>query len=162
LNLERREGQGTISEGDKDNVLRNVKDALLKWKGPDGRNVVQSVGLGNEVLEGPLVEYGPDLLVGYSPGYRASADTGLGKWGPEQIELNSDHWEADHCIDPSSVQGVLFAKRGLEDYPTPTYHDIPALTVGKAIKGAPPPPPEYDEDEDQDVIEERLKGLGYL
>lgn len=163
LNLQGREGQGTVSAGDQETVSRKLTDALLKWQGPDGRKVVQNVYTREQVFSGPLAEYGPDLIVGYTPGYRASSDTGLGKWNENTLEPNNDHWEADHCIDPASVKGVLFSNRGLENWPDPGYTNIPEMAVGSRIKGkTPPPPPTYDEDEDQDVVEERLKGLGYL
>ena len=163
LNLQGREGQGIVQQGERDALMRKIKDGLLKWKGPDGRNVIQNVYFNSDVFDGPLAEYGPDMLVGYTPGYRASSDTGLGKWNPGVLEDNDDHWEADHCIDPASVKGVLFSNRGLANWPDPAYTNIPEMAVGSKIKGkTPPPPPTYDEDEDQDVVEERLKGLGYL
>ncbi len=53
----------------------------------------------------------PDLIVGYSPGYRASWQTALGEAPPGVIENNDDAWIADHCIDPAGVPAVLFSTR---------------------------------------------------
>lgn len=117
--------------------------------------------LNEEAFEGPLAQYGPDLVLGYAPKYRASSETGLGGWGDETIEPNSDHWEADHCIDLAAVPGVLFSNRGLDNFPNPSFADIPEMTIGKELSARIASGP-VGTDEDQDVLEERLKGLGYL
>ncbi|MFQ5615844.1 MAG: alkaline phosphatase family protein [Anaerolineales bacterium] len=168
LNLAGREGQGTVTSGEKENVLNQLRESLLKWQGPDGRAVVQGALTQKDAFDGPLAEYGPDLVVGFAPGYRASAQTGLGGWESTPIEPNRDHWGADHCMDPASVKGVLFSNRGLKDFPEPSYRDFPVLAIGKMpsdsthphSKGPVSPP--TSSDEDQDAVEERLKGLGYL
>jgi hypothetical protein len=103
-------------------------------------------------------------VIGYAPGYRASAETGLGQWRDGAIERNSDHWGADHCIDPQTVPGVLFASRGLSNFPRPSYRDIPALTIHESLDagGSVPPPSASSGKEDREIVEERLKSLGYL
>ncbi len=96
----------------------------------------------DEAFEGPLAAYGPDLVVGFAPGYRASAETGLGEWRAESVVANHDAWGADHCVAAAAVPGVLFHSEGLSRTPHPSYHDIPVLTVGANL--APPthlPPP---------------------
>lgn len=163
LNLAMREGQGIVLPDDQEAVAGKIKDALLNWKGPNGSSVVESVQTNQEAFEGPYSHLGPDLVIGYGPGYRASADTGLGNWGDSAIEPNSDHWNADHCINPAAVQGVLFYSKSLKDYTNPSYKDIPPLAIGKQLKGRAKPPKEDKlSDEDRETVEERLKGLGYL
>lgn len=163
VNLSGREGKGSISPDEKDALLDRIKSSLLDWKGPDGNNVVTSVLTNTEAFEGPLSEYGPDLVVGYTPGYRASADTGLGRWNEQMIETNRDHWNSDHCIDPSSVQGVIFSNKGLSEFPNPSYKDIPPMVVGANLEARGKPPKNDDlSDEDRQTVEDRLKGLGYL
>lgn len=162
LNIAGREGSGIVDENTTAQTLAKLKEDLLQWKGPDGRQVVQTALIRTEVFQGPLAAYGPDIFVGYRPPYRGSAETGLGQWRSEAIEKNSEHWEADHCFDSRAVPGVLFSNEGLGNFPTPSYRDIPALTIGKDLKTqASAPPPKYS-DEDQDEIEKRLKDLGYL
>ena len=162
LNLAGREGQGCVPTGDRQTVLDQVRADLLAWQGPDGRPVVQQAWRGDEAFSGPFVAYGPDLVIGYSPGYRASADTGLGKWGPETLAPNHDHWGADHCIDAGAVPGVLFSNQDLSGYPHASYRDIPPLTIGKVLNEVGAAPPPAFSDEDREIIEERLQGLGYL
>jgi predicted AlkP superfamily phosphohydrolase/phosphomutase len=162
LNLAGREGQGRVQPDQHDSLADKLRDDLLSWRGPDGRPVVAQVRRQAEVFEGPLAEYGPDLVVGYSPGYRASAETGIGKWAEASIEPNRDHWGGDHCMSAQAVPGVLFSNHDLGNYPHPSYRDIPALTIG--VKPSPSDsasPPSFS-DEDQEIVEERLRSLGYL
>lgn len=162
LNQQGREGQGIVSQDQKPALLNKIKTTLLGWKGPDGNQVVSSVQTNHEAFEGPLAHLGPDLVIGYAPGYRASADTGIGSWGEQAIEVNQDHWNADHCIDSEAVPGVIFRNKGLAKYPNPSYKDIPPMVVGTTLKAANPPKDDNFTDEDQETVKDRLKGLGYL
>lgn len=164
LNLAGREGQGSVTAAEKEELSRRLCEELLAWRGPDGRSVALKVHRQDEALEGPLAGYGPDLLVGYNSGYRASAETGLGEWGAERIETNRDHWGADHCIEPELVPGVLFSNAGLQDYPSPSYREFPALAIDMPLEHGDrhPARPTYNGQEDQSVVEERLRDLGYL
>jgi predicted AlkP superfamily phosphohydrolase/phosphomutase len=164
LNLAGREGHGSVTAAEKEDLSRRLREELLAWRGPDGREVALKVHPQNEALEGPLAGYGPDLLVGYNSGYRASAETGLGEWSVEQIEANRDHWGADHCIEPELVPGVLFSNTGLRNYPSPSYREFPSLAIDMQLEQADrrPAQPTYNRQEDQSVVEERLRDLGYL
>jgi predicted AlkP superfamily phosphohydrolase/phosphomutase len=164
LNQTNREGLGIVQEADRDMLLESLKGDLIQWQGPDGRKVVNGVWCGEEVYSGPWTTYGPDIVVGFNAGYRASAQTGLGGWEKDALEPNRDHWGADHCMDPAIVPGVLFSNRNLKDLSNPSYRDIPELAVGVPLdleETAPPKAPKFS-DEDQEILEERLKDLGYL
>lgn len=163
LNLAGREGQGAVSAAEQPAVLDRLCADLLAWTGPAGEPVVQKVWRQAEAFDGPLAAYGPDVMVGFAPGFRASAQTGLGEWEAAATEPNRDHWGADHCINPEAVPGVLFCSDGLRNFPNPSYRDIPELTIGaKPDASASTPPPTSSGDEDEAAIEERLKSLGYL
>jgi predicted AlkP superfamily phosphohydrolase/phosphomutase len=162
LNLAGREGQGIVTPEQRTAVAEGLRQRLLDWRDEQGQAVVKQAWLGEEAFDGPLTAYGPDLVVGYAPGFRASSQTGLGGWEREPLEANSDHWGADHCVAAAAVPGVIFASEGLADFTQPSYRDIPALAMGKAPDsdgGAPPP---VLADEDSVIVEERLKSLGYL
>jgi hypothetical protein len=165
LNLANREGQGIVSADQYEPLAANLRERLINWIGPDGRPIIQRALLRDEAFSGPLTTYGPDILIGYTPGYRASPETGLGKWKENSIEPNNDHWGADHCIDSQAVPGVIFCSNGLEGITSPSYRDIPCLTIGKELaphSTEPPPTPSSSSKEDKEIIEERLKDLGYL
>lgn len=163
LNLAGREGQGSLRVDQISQIEQALKERLLAWQGPDGSQVVQSVYTRKEALEGGYAAQGPDFLIGYAPGYRASSETGLGGWKETAVEGNRDHWGADHCIDPAAVPGVIFATHGLEDYQQPSYKDIPALAIDAQPDSSTRPPTRHSsDDEDEKLVEERLKSLGYL
>jgi predicted AlkP superfamily phosphohydrolase/phosphomutase len=162
INLKGREGQGIVPVDQVENLVNDLKTELISWLGPDHRQVVYRCYTRGEVLQGGLIGYGPDLLVGYSPGYRASQQTGLGGWEKDSLEPNRDHWGADHCIDPQFVPGVLFSNKGLKPLTNPSYREIPALALGESVTSGDSAPPSYPSEEDRDVLEERLKSLGYL
>jgi len=162
LNLSGREGKGSVNQDQKDDLLKNIQRELSNWMGPDGNAVFNAIIPSNEAYEGPYAPFAPDLILGFSDGFRASAETGLGKWGPDPVITNKDHWHADHCIDPKLVSGVLFSNKGFGDVSHPSYKEFPRLAIGMTPKAdAVTPPPAMDSDEQAD-IEERLKGLGYL
>jgi len=162
LNLQNRESQGIVFPDDKSELTQTLKDELLRWKSPNGGSVVQNVYSMDEVFQGPLTAYGPDFIIGYSPGYRASAETGLGQWGEDQVEINNDHWNADHCFSAEAVPGVLMSNRNLDKFSELSYEDFPALTIGKSLSPSDSAPPPSYSDEDQEAVEKRLKDLGYL
>ena len=162
LNLEGREGRGIVPSSEGLNLIHSLRDELLQWEGPDGNTVIQSALTQNEAFQGTLAEYGPDLIIGYRPGYRASAETGLGQWSENAIEVNQDHWNADHCFAAEAVPGVLFYNRGLGDYSELSYKDFPFLAIGKSLRASESTKPPKFSDEDQEAVEKRLKDLGYL
>jgi predicted AlkP superfamily phosphohydrolase/phosphomutase len=163
VNLQGRESQGFVSLDRREFMSEEIRTKLMTLKGPDGKQVVQQVDMQRETFEGPLSEYGPDMLVGYAPGYRASSETGLGNWESRLIESNVDHWGADHCIAAEAVPGVLFCNQGLANFPHPSYRDIPGLAIGRNVEqsGIIKPPP-ASANEEQQILEDRLKDLGYL
>jgi predicted AlkP superfamily phosphohydrolase/phosphomutase len=114
LNLAGREGQGSVHHDQQETLIDKLRGELQSWQGPDGRPVIRQAWHRDEVFAGAFTEYGPDLVIGYSAGYRASAETGLGKWQKDALEPNHDHWGADHCIDSQVVPGVLFTNQKLD------------------------------------------------
>lgn len=166
LNLAGREGQGVVRPEEAEPLLMRLTAALEGWKSPEGDAVVAAVRRREEVFHGPLAGYGPDLVVGFAPGFRASAETGTGGWEAEALEPNGDHWGADHCIEASAVPGCLFAARGLTSGARPSFRDVPALAIGMEVRVgedlAPPPSGSPPSAAEMEVVEERLRDLGYL
>lgn len=121
LNLAGREQHGIVSPAEAGRLKAAIRAALAGFHDPEsGRTVVSSIVETHPAPGNRNVA--PDLIVGYSPGYRASWETALGQVPPlviqgqapqSVIEDNNDLWIGDHCIDPAYVPGVLFAPRGL-------------------------------------------------
>jgi hypothetical protein len=162
LNVAGREGQGVVGAGEIESLLSEIQQKLMDWKGPDGKSVTHRVRLKHEVYNGSYTRLGPDLIVGYAPGYRASSETGLGKIPQALVEPNYDHWGADHCVDSDVVPGVIFANRDLQNFGGVSFRDIPFLAIGKHLDQSHIKPPSQVSGHGQKDLEERLKGLGYL
>ncbi|HSL29453.1 MAG TPA: alkaline phosphatase family protein [Anaerolineales bacterium] len=162
LNIAGREAQGILAPDAVEPLLSELRAKLMGWTDTRNTRVIQNVRLKHETYSGPYTRFGPDLVVGYAPGYRASAETGLGKIPAIVLEPNSDHWGADHCMDADAVPGVIFANRDLRDFGTLSFRDIPFLAIGKHLEGTNIKPPSQAAGQGQKDLEERLKGLGYL
>jgi predicted AlkP superfamily phosphohydrolase/phosphomutase len=162
LNIVKREGEGCVPLEDIEPLLMEIKTKLLEWKTEDGRQIISRVLLKHEAFTGPYARLGPDLVVGYAPGFRASSETGLGKSAACSLEANTDHWGADHCIDSTKVPAVLFSNRDLQNMPGISFRDIPYLALGKHLDQSYIKPPSQTGVQGQKDLEERLKGLGYL
>ena len=162
LNVANREGKGIVQPAEIEPLLDKIKSGLLEWKADDGRQIISRVLLKHEAFTGPYARLGPDLVIGYAPGFRASSETGLGKSAPISLEANYDHWGADHCIDSTKVPAVLFANRDISNMPDLSFRDIPFLALGKHLDQSYIKPPSQTGAQGQKDMEERLKGLGYL
>ncbi|MDB5390327.1 MAG: type phosphodiesterase/nucleotide pyrophosphatase, partial [Planctomycetaceae bacterium] len=68
-----------------------------------------------KAYHGAYVANGPDLIVGYERGYRASWDNAVGRCHGPVFQDNTRFWSGDHCVDPTLVPGVFFSNRRLAD-----------------------------------------------
>jgi hypothetical protein len=161
INLAGREGNGIIQPQEVEPLTNKIREKLLGWQDSHGSQVVSSVSINEETSHGSLTEYGPDLVIGYSSGFRASPQTGLGEWEKFSLEDNHDHWNADHCIDHKAVPGVLFSNQGLANFPQPSYRDFPVLAIDEELEGGSKSPPPTLPNQDDDMLKDRLKSLGY-
>ena len=110
LNLAGREKNGIVKPGaESQAILSKVTQQLLAFRDPEnGRQVVKAV------YPMPASSVSPDLIAGYSPGYRASWETALGEAPESVLYDNADAWIADHCMNAADVPGVLFSNRKIQ------------------------------------------------
>jgi predicted AlkP superfamily phosphohydrolase/phosphomutase len=115
LNLRGREHAGVVEPGEqRDRLLRELAAALEAVRDPDtDRRVIRSVYRADQVYSGSATALAPDLIVGYTRGYRASWATVRGDLTGEVFSDNGSAWSADHCVDALEVPGVLFSNRPL-------------------------------------------------
>jgi predicted AlkP superfamily phosphohydrolase/phosphomutase len=114
LNLKGRERDGVVEPGEEANELLAVLKSRLETEAIDpetGQNAIRTVYRADEVYSGAATALAPDLIVGYSRGYRASWETCLGDLEPEWLSVNTLAWSADHCADALEVPGVLLCSR---------------------------------------------------
>jgi len=128
VNLRGREKNGIVNRGeDHEKLLARLEKDLLAMV--DTRNEQRPVSLvinTRRDFHGPESEHGPDILVGYSWGYRSSWKSPLGEF-PRQIFLdNTEAWSGDHSMDYRLVPGVLLTNKRIA-IEAPALYD---LTVG--------------------------------
>ena len=87
---------------------------IQEWKDA-GKKVFSEVYLGAELYSGKYLENAPDLVLGFSPGYRMSWKSALGDIDEELLSDNESPWCGDHLIDGEKVPGVLFSTRELAE-----------------------------------------------
>ena len=75
-----------------------------------GRLLIHYEGDYNIVV-GPHIDIGPDIIVGYNWGYRSSWENPLGGFPRELIVDNDQEWSGDHAMDYRVVPGVLITNR---------------------------------------------------
>lgn len=118
VNQRGREGQGIVEPGAETEA---VKAQIIEGLGglPDAPENAVAIAevFDNRVVHptGPYRDNGPDLIVGYNRGYRASWEGAVGRVTAEVIVDNAKAWSGDHCIDPRQVPGVLFSTRPITD-----------------------------------------------
>lgn len=112
LNLKGREEHGIVERGEEaEELLGVIKERLEALTDANGERVIRTAYRADQVYSGPAMALAPDLIVGYSRGYRASWETILGGLDAEVISANDQAWSADHCADALEVPGVLFSNR---------------------------------------------------
>lgn len=120
LNRKGREKEGIVTEGPDRQLLAKLTSELEALKDLEtGKNPVARVYRRDEVFSGELTHDLPELLVGYTPGYRSSSSSVLGNTGPEILDINPYAWSGDHSMARDWVPGVLFAnKNGIKENPS--------------------------------------------
>lgn len=113
LNLKGREAEGIVQPGAQAQQLCiEIAGKLRHLTDPaTGKPVLQGVYLGSESYRGPYANNAPDIVVGYSGGYRAEDSSVLGAAPAEVLAENASLWSGDHLMDPSVVPGILFSNR---------------------------------------------------
>jgi predicted AlkP superfamily phosphohydrolase/phosphomutase len=142
LNLRGRERDGVVEPADREALLEEIRGKLLAVRDPmKGEPVIAKVYRSDEVYSGPYAAKGPDLIIGYDRGYRASWATTTGDLENDVISNNDSAWSADHCIAADQVPGVIFSNRPiLREAPTlidlaPTILEQFAVSLPDTMKG---------------------------
>ena len=114
INQRGREAQGIVEPGaETEEVKRRIVERLSGLRDEEADAVAILRVIDNRVVHpsGPYRDNGPDLIVGYNEGYRASWEGAVGLPTASVIRDNDRPWSGDHCIDPELVPGVLFSDR---------------------------------------------------
>jgi predicted AlkP superfamily phosphohydrolase/phosphomutase len=114
LNREGREAKGIVRPEEVAALKKRIIEGLEKLTDPaDGAAAVAKVHDTAVAYSGPYAGEGPDLVVGFAVGYRASWTSATGAVTAEVFEDNTRSWSGDHCMNPADVPGILFCNREL-------------------------------------------------
>lgn len=189
INLKGREPFGTVDPDEYDRVRTAVADALLQARDPlDGRPIVAHVWRREELYDGPFAERAPDLVYQLADGYRTAAERGRGaivedvtRSGEGIHRVEGVFLAAGAGVDPQGtlaeparVVDVMPTVLALLGVPVPENLDgrvlapiFPGIGIryqggaGQDEQGMGVGDDAYDE-RDREVIQERLRSLGYL
>lgn len=116
LNLRGREARGIVAPGEEADRLKSELIARLEGLvDPEkGATAISRIYDSARVYAGPYRDNGPDLIIGYNTGYRASWDGVKGLVDHTVFSDNRRAWSGDHCIDPAQVPGVFFSSAGFK------------------------------------------------
>ncbi len=114
LNVRDRESRGIVSPGEEVRALKQAIRAGLEELKDEDEPVVRKVYDTAEEYTGPYANEGPDLIVGFAPGYRVSWECATGVVTTDVIVENRKRWSGDHCMNPADVPGIFFANRPMD------------------------------------------------
>lgn len=118
INQRGREAHGIVEPGaETEAVKKQIVDGLTGMHDPEANEAsINAVFDPAQVHStGPYGGNGPDLIIGYNRGYRASWEGAVGRVTEEVFIDNTKAWSGDHCIDPRLVPGVLFSNWRMSD-----------------------------------------------
>ena len=137
LNIKGRESAGTVPRAEAAALAEELAAHLSGLRDEEtGAVAIRHAYATRSLYDGPYLDAAPDLIIGYSDGYRTSWDAATGKVASCVIEDNRKAWSGDHSIDPPLVPGVLFSNRAI-DAEEPGIEDLAPTAL--ALFGVDPP-----------------------
>jgi len=185
INLEGRNAGGRVAPSDYADVCSRIIDDLSQWTDDRGNNVVDRVVRRDEVYAGPFTKRASDLYVYWNPGANVGEP-------PEEVRGRGFWWSGDHrpegvliCKGQALNSAALAASPSVCDLvptmmyaaglPVPDHLDgrvIQEVFTGEFLAAHPVQvePAGFSSAADQiglsaeeeQMVEEKLRGLGYL
>jgi len=112
MNLQGREGQGIVPPEKVEEISARLISELQAIIDPEtGQHPIAKVYRREDMYVGPATPVMPELLVGYTPGFRSASTSVLGSTGKPTINLNPWAWSGDHSMARDLVPGTLLSSR---------------------------------------------------
>ena len=129
MNRVGREAQGILGDDEALRISERIATELESIRDPEtGERPVHRVYRRDEVYPGEFANGMPELLVGYTPGYRSSSESVMGESGREILNLNPWAWAGDHSMARDLVPGCLFSSQPLRGQ-NPNIADLPSTIL---------------------------------
>ena len=145
LNIKGRENHGLVEPSEAYALKMEIFEKLRGLPDPEHDcEAITELWASEDIYAGPYRANGPDVIVGYKPGYRTDWDAAVGAVSSTEIADNTKSWSGDHCMDPRQVPGVIFSTVAF-DNPKPWLVDMapsvldllgleaPAHMVGRSV-----------------------------
>jgi predicted AlkP superfamily phosphohydrolase/phosphomutase len=161
VNLTGREPEGTVSRADYERVRDEVAQALLEFTDDRGEHPVGAVLRKEEVLSGPYLDRAPDLLLQAAPLYSLSHARRMVE---DADWLSGDHRpEGVYVMAGPGIEAGAGPEISLGDFAAQIAHEIGLPADPEwGRSGLEAEPVGAYSDEEERLVEERLRGLGYL
>jgi len=115
LNLKGREKYGIIEPSQAKEIALAIREKLLKEKDPlNGNQIFDAIFLKEEIYKGPYLHNAPDIILGYSRGYRVSWESAVHCIDQQIISDNQRFWSGDHAFTSRQVPGIFFCNRKVQ------------------------------------------------
>ena len=116
LNLNGREGEGTVEPADAGALIDEIRQKLLDVTDPDTGEKVFSAIYTRDEYTGIASEDAPDIQLGYAEGYQSTKDTVKGTAPEGLFEPNTDKWSGEHASsDVRLTPGIFFSNQSIGD-----------------------------------------------
>ena len=142
INMKNREDLGIVRKEEYEEVLNEILNKLKNLRDNE-KLVFTRLYKGKEIYKGEYSNLAPDIVLGFSQGYRMSWKNAIGALDSEIISDNDGEWRGDHLMDRSHVPGVLFTNFKInKKNPSimdiaPTILKICDIKIPEDIDGAP-------------------------
>jgi len=132
LNVKGRERQGIVDPGAEAELLKKeIAEKLLKVVDPQsGGHPVKAAFPREMAYRGPYVPNAPDVVVGYTVGYRVSWESAVNEVGDRLFSDNVRMWSGDHAFTRAQVPGIFFANQRIQ------VKDPALLDIAPTVYGA--------------------------
>jgi len=117
LNLKGREINGIVDPGAEAEALKKeIKEKLQNVVDEkSGTKAVKTAFLREEIYRGPYTVNAPDIVVGYTVGYRVSWESAVNYVGTELFSDNTRMWSGDHAFTRDQIPGVFFCSHPIAE-----------------------------------------------
>ncbi len=129
LNMQGREERGVVSPEKAPEIISRLTNELQAISDPEtGKPPVHKVYERDQMYSGERIDEMPEMLVGYTPGYRCANGSLLGETGKAIVDVNTLAWGGDHSMAPELVPGSLFLSRAIGQS-DPNIVDLPVTIL---------------------------------
>lgn len=113
LNMKGREKYGIVNPGKEAQALKEeIKQKVLQVVDEEhNEKPVQEAYRREEIYKGPYLENAPDVVIGYTVGYRVSWESAVNYVGKDLFSDNDRYWSGDHAFTREAVPGIFFSNK---------------------------------------------------